>query len=495
MHTRLAGLAQAWRAAGAAHFSLWEGERCVFAWPDSRRPSPAWSAAVGPEAALWVAGEGLAGAEARLRADAALLSDLLHLESELEAMTSELVDSQDQLVAWYGLAQSTRRQVSLEAALPALAAELAHLLKAEAALVALAVEGAPLRVAGHAPEPLVAELADLPVKAWLGRLRAVGRSVILPAGDASLPAPWRNALLALVRVHDRAEGLLVVLNAQHDAFHSPDLKLAEAIAHQAGAQLESILHLAERLAQARLQTELELAKSVQRQLLPSRPPRLPGLQVFAASQPALEVGGDFYDYIPRRNRPPMVVLGDVTGKGMPAALVMAMLHTTLRNQAARPIADLAELMAEINATVYDELSELGVFATLFVCEHAPETRRLTYVNGGHSPVVYCPAGGPAQLLVADGTALGVLPHSLCAAHTLTLGPGDVLVIATDGFSEARRERDDEMFGYDQFLALVAAQAGGSAEAIAQALLGALAAFSGSRPQDDDQTLIVLKGCA
>jgi len=117
-----------------------------------------------------------------------------------------------------------------------------------------------------------------------------------------------------------------------------------------------------------------------------------------------------------------------------------------------------------------------------------------YANAGHSPVLFCAQGDRARLLTADSPPIGVLSTSLCKNHTLPFGPGDVLVVATDGLNEAISP-NDEMFGYDRLLDLVSESANLSARALAESLFSAVEEFGMGRPQDDDQTLIVIKGVA
>jgi sigma-B regulation protein RsbU (phosphoserine phosphatase) len=135
-----------------------------------------------------------------------------------------------------------------------------------------------------------------------------------------------------------------------------------------------------------------------------------------------------------------------------------------------------------------------MFATAFIGQYHSQSQKLLYANAGHSPVIYRPAEGPARLLEADSTPIGVLRVSLCKNHQVALGPGDILIVGTDGFSEARNP-NDEMFGYDRLLELVDQSAERSARAIADALFAAIDRFGVGRPQDDDQTLVVIKGAA
>jgi sigma-B regulation protein RsbU (phosphoserine phosphatase) len=220
-----------------------------------------------------------------------------------------------------------------------------------------------------------------------------------------------------------------------------------------------------------------------------------GLDLSARSRPALEVGGDFFDLIQQPGQPFVFAVGDVSGKGMSAALLMAMSRTVIRSRA-NSLASRSpdEIMAHVNEDLYDDFTEVSMFATAFIAQYHQAQQQLVHVNAGHSPVIYCRAGGQPELLEADGTAIGVLPISFAENHVLPFGPGDLLIAATDGFSEARNQAD-ELFGYDRLLQLAAELREQSAQHISEALFQAVDRFGAGHPQDDDQTLVVVKGVA
>jgi sigma-B regulation protein RsbU (phosphoserine phosphatase) len=276
-------------------------------------------------------------------------------------------------------------------------------------------------------------------------------------------------------------------------FSSPDLKMIRAIADQAGVQLENTQLYQESLSRARMQTEMELAQNVQLHLLPQSLPEVNGLDIFAGSLPALQVGGDFYDYVYRPGEPFTFTVGDITGKGMPAALLMTMARTVLRTKT-RSLADIspANIVGSSNDDMYEDFTEVSMFATVFVGQYHHRDRTLYYANAGHSPVIYCPVGNMAYMLEADSAPMGVLDVSMCENHVIDLNPGDVLVVATDGFSEAQNKQG-EMFGYDRLLRLVESLADQAAWVIGTGLYDSVSEFSAGHPQDDDQTLFVVKG--
>jgi sigma-B regulation protein RsbU (phosphoserine phosphatase) len=492
---RFAALADAWLAAGATALSLCGNHRVLVHWPGGSLPPTTLAAPI--RCGRQVVGElclaGLSGgpAQARLTADAELISHLLSVEDELENMAGELVHAQDQLLAIYDLAQSMRGQLDIEESLQALASYAARLVHTRGAFAVLATANEQIKVA-QVPAPLLDESLLLEL---FSQMQASKRPVLLNTPDQShlLPGTIESFLLAPIQVDGKLIAGLGLLNKVEGDFTSPDLKLVQAICEQAGARIENVLLHQERLSRARLQTEMELAKDVQTRLLPKQLPKVPGLDLFAASRPAFQVGGDFYDLIFQKRRPFLFTVGDVAGKGMPAALLMAMTRTIMRNVASSlPVLSPEDVLRRSTESLYDDFTEVGMFSTVFVGQYHPNTRQLIYANAGHSPVIYCPAGSPASMLEADGAPLGVLPVSLSENQHLTLNVGDVLIVATDGFSEAR-DGADEMFGYERLLALTESLADYGAAQIGTALFETISSFSLGNDQDDDQTLLVVKG--
>jgi sigma-B regulation protein RsbU (phosphoserine phosphatase) len=311
--------------------------------------------------------------------------------------------------------------------------------------------------------------------------------------DLSLPAEIGAVLVAPMELRGEQTAALGVLNRPGRPFASPDLKLVRTLADQAAARIENVLLHAEAVERARFDAEMQLAQRVQMRLQPTSTPAVQGLQAWARSRPALEVGGDFFDLILRPDGSFVMVVGDVSGKGMPSALLMAMTRTVLRGMARFvPVIRSEAMLGRANGDLFDDFSEVGMFATAFVATYHPANRLVTFANAGHSPVIYCPAAGAPRMLEAGSPPLGVLPSARIDAEQVTLGPGDVLVAATDGFSEAWSP-DGEMFGYERLIATIQHLASGSAAEIGAGLFAAVEAYGGGRPQDDDQTLIVVKG--
>ncbi len=495
---QLAGVAEAWLAMGAATFSMWSEERLLAQWP---RTAPEAQADL--VAQIKVAGRkvgklsvvGLTGPtfQARLQADADLIAHLTLLEDELEHMTAALIEEQDQLLAIYDLTRSFRSHLDIDQTLRSIVRESARLVKAQSAFFALPMEDGQSKLGQYPADLLVTE----ELLTFFRELQRCGRDLVLNAPSATLHFPdgVHKFLFVPVTIQDSDVAGLTLVNKVAGDFNAPDLKLARAIADQASAQIENVLLYQEMLVQAKLKTEVDLAAQIQLRLLPQHIPSVDGLDIRAASRPALQVGGDFYDFIQRPQQPFVFTIGDVTGKGLPAALLMAMSRTAIRINASAPVTRLPDvIMSRVTEDLYDDFTEVSMFATAFIGQYHHAEHKLVYVNAGHSPVIYCPADSQAQLLEADGTPLGVLPISLCENQVLRFQANDLLIVATDGFSEARSPRD-ELFGYERLLRLAEEIRHRPAREIVSAFFDAVDRFGAGHPQDDDQTLVVVKGVA
>jgi phosphoserine phosphatase RsbU/P len=419
--------------------------------------------------------------EARLRlaADARLINRLFSLDSDLEHMAAELVDAQDQLLALYRLARSVNDQVDLHGTLEILAAEAAHLVKVDSAFLFLA----PDQIAQHPPN----HLAEDDIMDVFVQIQATGNEILT---NETGPLPNTESLLVLsILIQGQMVAALGLVN-KPGGFTSPDLKLGRAIAEKAGVHLERILLYEEMMQQARLRTELEMAAEIQMQLLPQRIPRIEGLDIYAGLVQASQVGGDFYDFAGQEDL--VFTVGDVAGKGMSSALMMAMTRTVMHSRAnGFPAPDPGAVLTASNVDLFEDYSQVSMFTTALVGRYNAADRTLDYANAGHSPVIYRQTNQSAHLLRASNVPMGILPDNLYHSKTITMEPGDIFIVATDGFNEARNG-DGEFFGYERLLALVDQHSGESAQALATAMFDAINQFSAGHPQDDDQTIIVLK---
>lgn len=320
------------------------------------------------------------------------------------------------------------------------------------------------------------------------------------AGGALASAPLRGLLARLepegsIPIPDRADrwvGLIVLGRRVDGRSWEPEHATLRSIASHAGVALE-IIQLAEQLAE-RMHAErsndreIAIARDVQYRLLPQRLPPLRSLELAAHCIQARSVGGDYYDFLDLGEERTALVLADVSGKGMSAALRMANLHAHLRSQLASAPRDPLRVLRQVNRMLC-ESTEPGHFATLFIGIYDDPTHRMSYINAGHNPPLLLRASGPAEWLSATATVLGSFESWDCALGRTQLEPGDVLIAYSDGLTEAGSGSD--LFGEKRLEAAARELSGSSAEDVLAGLLARAEAFAHGQPADD-LTLLVAR---
>jgi sigma-B regulation protein RsbU (phosphoserine phosphatase) len=236
------------------------------------------------------------------------------------------------------------------------------------------------------------------------------------------------------------------------------------------------------------QAREKLAAHIQRDLLPKEPPRVQGYQLAGRSIPAQTVGGDYFDYVVMDEGRLAVCLGDASGKGLPASLLMASLQAAIRTHV-MAFATVANTLRRINTLLFRS-TDPGTFVTAFYCILDLGRHELRYSNAGHNPPLVFRADSVERLEIG-GTILGAFEDSDFEEASCRLAPGDFLVVYSDGITEARNDRDDE-FGEDGLIEVVTRKRDSSAEDLVTAVVAAVTEFAGSRRQMDDMTMIVLK---
>lgn len=241
-----------------------------------------------------------------------------------------------------------------------------------------------------------------------------------------------------------------------------------------------------------LSHNLAKAREVQRGFMP-RTPTVAGLEMLTDLRPASEVSGDFYDFVVNARGELIFSVGDVSSKGVSAALLTPVICKLMR-VGLRFLENVTPqtLLTYIHDDLYAELSNAVMFTTMFIGHYYPATRTVVYANAGHAPVIYRPANGRAALLQADGPPVGLLDHNSWRNSKLTLNPGDLLLVGTDGIIEAKGNQGG-IFGYERLLELVDRLAGQPVRVIADELFTVLHRFAPNRQHDDDQTLVLFRG--
>ena len=255
-------------------------------------------------------------------------------------------------------------------------------------------------------------------------------------------------------------------------------------------QQMAIAMLQEREQLARLQHELEMAHKVQAGLLPSDTPQITGWQFAACWRPAREVAGDYYDFIPLDHGRLGVVMGDVCDKAMPAALFMALTRSVVRASTVQTVAP-RDGMALANRVLCADTHD-GMFVTLFYGLLQPTTGVFSYVNAGHnSPLWYCAEKNALVPLSPTGMALGILPDAAFDQQTVRLGPGDWVLLYTDGLTDAS-DAGDNRFGMERVQGVLLPHRHGAAAELLAALEQAVDRFAGDTPPFDDIALLLLR---
>jgi serine phosphatase RsbU (regulator of sigma subunit) len=301
-----------------------------------------------------------------------------------------------------------------------------------------------------------------------------------------------ECLVPILGRENRLIGLLVLgERLSEEPYSREDARLLESVASQAGVALENI-RLAERIAERmeverRSALEIEIAREVQAKLFPQKMPPLATLDYAGGCVQARVVGGDYYDFLDLGVGRLAIILADIAGKGIAGALLMANLQANLRSQYALALDDLPRLLKSVNRLFCENIPE-DRFATLFFADYSDAGRRLRYVNCGHNYPLLLRADGSLERLASTATVLGMFTDWDCTMAETTLRPGDILVMYTDGVSEASNAQGEE-FGEKRLLESIRAHKDRPAAELLKAVSTAVQNFS-SGIQADDLTLVV-----
>jgi len=301
-------------------------------------------------------------------------------------------------------------------------------------------------------------------------------------------------LLLPLAVKDRLLGFLSLGPKLSEEPYSPtDVQLLQSVASQTGLALENT-RLTEAVAnevaqRERLNRELEIAREVQQRLFPQAGPVVAGLDYAGKCRPASSVGGDYYDFVSMCDGRLGITIGDISGKGVPAALLMASLQASLRGLAIANPPALSTLMENLNRLVFDA-SPSNRYATFFYGVYNPATREFMYVNGGHNPPMVF-RGADVLRLEEGGPVIGLFGPARYEQASIQLQPGDTLVLFTDGVSEAMNN-DDEEFDEPRLVDAVRGGEGLDASGLIDRVMMVCDAFVAGAPQHDDMTLVVAR---
>ena len=347
----------------------------------------------------------------------------------------------------------------------------------------LAIESTTVRMLRSADRPLAVYFDDS--DSWIQSatfdeqqvLRRIGAQILLPLAG-------REHLLGLMALGPKRS---------EEAYSPSDLRLLQSVATQTGLSMENSQLLATLAAEAvqreRVNREMEIAREVQEHFFPRKCPSIGGLDCAGKCRQALVVGGDYFDFISLHAGLLGIAIGDVSGKGISAALLMASLRSSLRGLTCGGTSELAGLMSNMNSLLY-EASTSNRYATFFYAQYDPATRRLDYVNAGHNaPLIL--RGKEILRLEDGGPVVGLLPNPEYAQARVELLPGDILIGYTDGISEAMNSAYDE-WGEEEMIITAQTLARHSAGDMIDGIIAVADRFAAGAEQHDDMTLLVIK---
>lgn len=328
----------------------------------------------------------------------------------------------------------------------------------------------------------------------IGHVIATGQTVIAP--DVRLDPHYvqgKAATLSEIAVPIVSGGDVIgALNLESntlDAFSEADVEFLEFFAVAAAISIEKAVVHREMLEKQRIEQQLRIAKQVQMALLPAVSPVLAGYDIAGTNVPTWEIGGDYFDYLPQPDGRLGLAIADVSGKGVPAALIMATFRAALRAQRVKGIA-LDAIADRLNRILLDSMDS-SRFVTAFYGLLEPRTGAVSFANCGHNPPLLLRAAGTRDLLASGGPALGMWHGATFVPGEASLLPGDNLVLYTDGVIEIMNTAN-EMFGVDRLEQAIRCLPRASSRDLLEAVIDATRAFAGRAGYEDDFTLVIVR---
>lgn len=337
-------------------------------------------------------------------------------------------------------------------------------------------------------DPMLGAIGQLNTPTFYDRLHSWHRgsplASMLQADAAHLIVPLndREHLLGFIVLTDKSSGF---------KFSYEDFTLLSTLANQLVVALSNVRLYRESLVKQRLEEEMNLARQIQINLLPDTPPAGNGFSIVAHSKPSRTVGGDFYDFVKKSPENSIgMVIADVSGKGMPAALLAAQIQATLRSEVGnnRPVCD---TIAKVNNIVANLSSSSGKYATLFYGEYHPDTREFEFSNAGHNFPVLIRADGSHEFLETGGTVIGAFEQVQYESLKVKMGPDDLLFLYTDGLSEAMNLKEEE-YGEERIIEYLKAHRTRPLDELKSGILHEVDTFTAAKTAEDDTTIVILK---
>lgn len=338
-------------------------------------------------------------------------------------------------------------------------------------------------------DPMLGAIGQLKTPTYYDRIEAwhLGSSLatILQVNNVQLVVPLRDQdhLLGFLTLTEKVSGY---------RFSYEDLTLLSTLANQMVVTLANVRLYSESLVKQRLEEEMNLARRIQIDLLPEAPPSGDGYDIVAHSQPSRTVGGDLYDFIPTGKDDGAIgmVIADVSGKGMPAAILAAQIQAVLRTEICNNRL-VSETLTNVNNIITRLSSSSGNYATMFYGEFDPKTGDFEFTNAGHNYPLLFRADGSYESLITGGIVVGAFEGNDYQAQKVNLQPDDLVFFYTDGLSEAQNENEEE-FGEDRIINFLRENRHLSPVEIKDGILKAVDKFTVAENAEDDTTIVILK---
>jgi sigma-B regulation protein RsbU (phosphoserine phosphatase) len=299
----------------------------------------------------------------------------------------------------------------------------------------------------------------------------------------------KSAMAVPIVSQDRIIGVFSLESDEPNAYTEDDLEFLQAFASLAAVSLERARQHEEILEKRKLEEELSIAKRIQQSFLPREKPQLPGFDISGINIPSEQVGGDYYDFIPIIPNQIGIVIGDVSGKGIPAALIMAFLRASLIAEIRNNYA-IRSIMSKVNNLLF-ESTAADIYVTAVYGVLDTKNRIFTFTNAGHNAPILRRTDGEMTYLTEGGIALGMFENSKYEERPLGLSPGEVVVFYTDGVTEAKNEKEEE-FGTRRLKQVIDDSHQLSASQIQENIYKAVEDFTSILHQEDDLTMVVIK---
>jgi sigma-B regulation protein RsbU (phosphoserine phosphatase) len=310
------------------------------------------------------------------------------------------------------------------------------------------------------------------------------------ARDSIITSQIHSAVCVPLWNNQKVIGIVYADRISHlEQFTEEDLRLLTLLSNLAAVKIENARLVERAMEQERLEKELALAAQIQRDFLPKSSPRIEGFEVSGLNLPCFEVGGDYFDYIPIDQERLGLVVADVSGKGVSAALLMASLRASLHTEIT-PHYDLGAMAGRLNDFAHRS-SAASSFITFFFCELNLKTGEVRYANAGHNPPAILTSRGKVERLEPSGLCLGMFPSSTYEVKQAKLEKGDILFLFTDGLTECRNKAGQE-YGEEQIFDFLRRNLRRPVEDLLQELKKRFQDFTQGVDPFDDTTLVLLK---